>query len=167
VCSGLTYVLSWRTKLEKLRCLNRRGSSALAKTCESQTTKLLPAWLQETTESVDASSTRSKVLVRNGGGPTSWSPSIGRGAPLPPPPSSCSKSSAFTMPGATGSMARGPRTQDLSAHGDWTFPKTRIAHPRTSSTQNSNRSDKWRNLTEPLGYLCTVEFRSETKKRWR
>ena len=82
-----------------------------AKTCGSQTTKLLPARLQETTASVAGSSTRSNVLVRNGGGPTSCSPSIGRGAPPPSPTPSCSgcccsRSSSLTMPGATeGSMA--------------------------------------------------------------
>jgi hypothetical protein len=125
-------VLSCRTKLEKLLCLKRRGSSASANTCGSQTTKLLPARLQETTVSVAGSSTRSNVLVRNGGGPTSWSPSIGRGASPPPPPrrtpscsGCCSRSSSFTMPAAAadGSMAaaeaqglgpREPRTPDCS-----------------------------------------------------
>jgi hypothetical protein len=128
-------VLSWRTKLLKLLCLKSRGSCASAKTYGSQTTKLLPARLQETTASVDGSSTRSNVLVRKGGGPTSCSPSIGRGASLPPPTSSCSKSSSFTMPGATGSMARRPRTlltedQDSSkpeSHAQEPQPRTRIA----------------------------------------
>ena len=41
--------------------------------------KLLRALLHETIESVNGSSTISKVLVRNGGGPTSCKPSIGWG----------------------------------------------------------------------------------------
>ena len=41
--------------------------------------KLLRALLHETTESVEGSSTISKVLVKNGGGPTSLSPCIGCG----------------------------------------------------------------------------------------
>uniref|UniRef100_A0A0A9G556 Uncharacterized protein n=1 Tax=Arundo donax TaxID=35708 RepID=A0A0A9G556_ARUDO len=72
--------------------------------------------------SVAGSSTRSNVLVRNGGGPTSCSPSIGRGAPAASPPepppspptpfsSGWSRSSSFTMPAATGSMPAAPRTR--------------------------------------------------------
>lgn len=41
--------------------------------------KLLRALLQETIESVNGSSTISKVFVRNGGGPTSCKPEIGWG----------------------------------------------------------------------------------------
>lgn len=41
--------------------------------------KLFLALLQEITASVDGSSTISKVFIKNGGGPTSWSPSIGSG----------------------------------------------------------------------------------------
>ena len=44
--------------------------------------KLLRALLHETMESVKGSSTISKVLDRNGGGPTSCRPSIGRGEVL-------------------------------------------------------------------------------------
>lgn len=39
--------------------------------------KLLRVLLQETMGSVEGSSTISKVLIKNGGGPISWSPSIG------------------------------------------------------------------------------------------
>lgn len=49
---------------------------------ESQTTKLLRALLQETMSLVEGSSTTSKVLVRNGGGPTSCNPSLGCGKRL-------------------------------------------------------------------------------------
>jgi hypothetical protein len=56
----------------------------VAKALASQTTKLLPANPQDTTVSVLGSSTTSKVLVRNGGGPSSARPSIGRGSPGPP-----------------------------------------------------------------------------------
>lgn len=44
--------------------------------------KLLRAPLHETMESVDGSSTISKVFVRNGGGPASCNPSIGCGEKL-------------------------------------------------------------------------------------
>lgn len=44
--------------------------------------KLLRALLHETMESVNGSSTISKVFVKNGGGPTSWRPSIGCGVML-------------------------------------------------------------------------------------
>lgn len=44
--------------------------------------KLLRALLHETMESVKGSSTISNVFVRNGGGPTSCSPSIGWGVML-------------------------------------------------------------------------------------
>jgi len=57
--------------------------------------KLFRASLQDTIESVEGSSTISKVLVRNGGGPTSFRPSIGCAEKLddegddgPGPPSS-------------------------------------------------------------------------------
>eukprot|EP00268_Persea_americana_P006753 TRINITY_DN12432_c0_g2_i1.p1 TRINITY_DN12432_c0_g2~~TRINITY_DN12432_c0_g2_i1.p1 ORF type:complete len:145 (+),score=20.11 TRINITY_DN12432_c0_g2_i1:463-897(+) len=75
----LTYVLSWRTKLEKLLCLKYLGRRLVANLCESQTMKLLRAWLHETIKSVAGSSTMSNVFVRNGGGPASCSPSIGCG----------------------------------------------------------------------------------------
>ncbi|KAE8124584.1 hypothetical protein FH972_019451 [Carpinus fangiana] len=48
----------------------------------SQTMKLLRAPLHDAIESVDGSSTISKVLVRNGGGATSCSLSIGCGKKL-------------------------------------------------------------------------------------
>lgn len=44
--------------------------------------KLFRALLHETIESVDGSSTISKVFVRNGGGPASCKPSIGCGEKL-------------------------------------------------------------------------------------
>lgn len=44
--------------------------------------KLLRALLQETMGSVEGSSTISKVFERNGGGPKSCKPSIGRGDKL-------------------------------------------------------------------------------------
>ena len=44
--------------------------------------KLLRALLQETMGSVEGSSTISNVFVRNGGGPKSCKPSIGRGDKL-------------------------------------------------------------------------------------
>lgn len=44
--------------------------------------KLLLVALHDTTASVVGSSTMSYVLVRNGGGPPSWSTSIGLGWPL-------------------------------------------------------------------------------------
>lgn len=105
-------MLSCLTKLEKLLCLKRRGSRTSAKTCGSHTTKLLPAGLHDTTWSVDGSPTRSYVLVRNGGGPASCSPSIGRGSPAAPTPPSCSRSSSFTMPPTTGSMTPNNSTKD-------------------------------------------------------
>lgn len=51
----------------------------MANLCESQTMKLLRAWLHETIKSVAGSSTMSNVFVRNGGGPASCSPTIGCG----------------------------------------------------------------------------------------
>lgn len=78
----LTYVLSWRMKLEKLLCLKNRGSRVVENLWQSQTMKLLRALLHDTTESVDGSSTISNVLLRNGGGPTSCNPSIGCGVIL-------------------------------------------------------------------------------------
>jgi hypothetical protein len=86
----------------------------VAKASASQTTKLLPASPQDTTVSVLGSPTTSKVLVRNGDGPASARPSIGRGGPGPPAASahddgadaplpekstkSQSNPSSFTMP---------------------------------------------------------------------
>jgi len=64
-------------KLEKLLCLKYLGKSNVENLWESQTMKLFLASLQDTMESVEGSSTISKVLVRNGGGPTSCRPSIG------------------------------------------------------------------------------------------
>lgn len=69
-------------KLEKLLCLKYRGRRVVENLLQSQTMKLLRALLHETTESVDGSSTISKVLVRNGGGPMSFNPSIGCGEKL-------------------------------------------------------------------------------------
>lgn len=66
-------------KLEKLLCLKYLGSKVVEKVLESQTMKLFLPRLHETTASVDGSSTISKVFVRNGGGPTSCSPSFGLG----------------------------------------------------------------------------------------
>lgn len=63
--------------------------------------KLLRAMLQETMESVDGSSTISKVLVRNGGGPISCRPSMGRGDKLEDeddePAAHVTVSSSFTL----------------------------------------------------------------------
>uniref|UniRef100_A0A0A9FR11 Uncharacterized protein n=1 Tax=Arundo donax TaxID=35708 RepID=A0A0A9FR11_ARUDO len=47
--------------------------------------KLLLVTLHDTTVSVAGSSTMSYVLVRNGGGPPSWRPSIGLGWPFAAP----------------------------------------------------------------------------------
>lgn len=69
-------------KLEKLLCLKYLESRAVENCWESQTMKLLRALLHETMESVDGSSTISKVFVRNAGGPGSSNPSIGCGEKL-------------------------------------------------------------------------------------
>lgn len=65
--------------------------------------KLLRPPLHETTASVDGSSTISYVFVKNGGGPTSFNPSIGCGEKLEddedeeaPPPVHVTVSSSFT-----------------------------------------------------------------------
>lgn len=63
----LTYVLSWRIKLEKLLCLKNLGRRSLENSGGFQTMKLLLLWLQETIESDEESSTISYVLVRKGG----------------------------------------------------------------------------------------------------
>lgn len=64
-----TQVLSWRTKDEKLLCLKYLGKRSLANSGVFHTTKLLLPAPQETTASVDGSSTISYVLLRKGGGP--------------------------------------------------------------------------------------------------
>lgn len=66
-------------KLEKLLCLKNLGSRVEENLWESQTMKLFLPLLHEITESVEGSSTISYVLVKNGGGPISFNPSIGRG----------------------------------------------------------------------------------------
>lgn len=76
--SRLTYVLSCLTKLEKLLCLKYMGSKSLANSVGSQTTKLPPLSLQETTWLVEGSSTKSYVFERKGAGAFEppWDPSI-------------------------------------------------------------------------------------------
>eukprot|EP00250_Pteridium_aquilinum_P008948 c18329_g1_i2 orf=3-413(+) len=64
----LTYVWSWRTKLEKLLCLKKWGRRHLEKMEGSQTTKLLLVELQEMMALVWGSSTMSYVLLKKGGG---------------------------------------------------------------------------------------------------
>lgn len=54
-------------KLLKLLCLKCRRSKSRSKACESDITKLLPAWVHEITLSVAGSETMSYTLVRNGG----------------------------------------------------------------------------------------------------
>ena len=71
--------MSCLTKLEKLLCLKYLGRRLTEKEWGSQTTKLVPSLLQETILLIVGSSTMSYVLVRKGGGPTSWRPSIGCG----------------------------------------------------------------------------------------
>lgn len=98
----LTYVLSWRMKLEKLQCLKYFGRRLVESWWESQTMKLLRAWLHETIESVAGSSTMSNVFVRKGGGPESCNPSIGWGEEIEDELPPISSSSSFTL---TPSMA--------------------------------------------------------------
>lgn len=98
----LTYVFSWRMKLEKLQCLKYFGRRLVESWWESQTMKLLRAWLHETIESVAGSSTMSNVFVRKGGGPESCNPSIGWGEEIEDELPPISSSSSFTL---TTSMA--------------------------------------------------------------
>lgn len=79
IAKVLTYVLSWRMKLEKLPCLKCLGRRLVENWRTSHTMKLLRARLHDTTESVPGSSTMSNIFVRKGGGPVSCNPSIGRG----------------------------------------------------------------------------------------
>lgn len=74
-----TYVFSWRTKLEKLLCLKFLGRISLANSIGSHTTKLSPLEPHEMTESTAGSSTRSKVLHKNGGIGVPCKLSSGRG----------------------------------------------------------------------------------------
>lgn len=76
-------------KLEKLLCLKCLRNRVAANKLASQTMKLFRARLHDSTESVAGSSTISNVLVRNGGGPVSFSPGISTGA-------SCSAAAAAT-----------------------------------------------------------------------
>lgn len=60
-------MLSCLMKLEKLLCLKNFGNKSLANSGGFHTTKLLLPALQETTESVEGSSTISYVFARKGG----------------------------------------------------------------------------------------------------
>ncbi|KAF5766283.1 hypothetical protein HanXRQr2_Chr15g0713571 [Helianthus annuus] len=68
VSLGCCRVLSWRTKLEKLLCLNEFGNKSLAKSAVFQTIKLVPISFHEITSSVSGSSTNKYVLLKKGAG---------------------------------------------------------------------------------------------------
>lgn len=74
---GLTYVLSCRTKLEKLLCLKYLGRRSRANSGGFHTTKLLFSGPHDTIASVAGSSTMSYVLLRKGGGTFPFNPGFG------------------------------------------------------------------------------------------